>query len=119
MSGSAGDDDPRLLWLLIAPAVCTLQGVPVELDPTSEYCRARAWPEWMSREERVAAHAELFGAGTRSRSEGPPFHPDAALPAGSAMHAARATRRETDGETEVSEHEVHEVSEMMSEARVD
>jgi len=48
--------------------------IPQELDPDSEYCQKRAWPEWMSTEEKARRHEEMFGAD--HKDEGPPYHPD-------------------------------------------
>ena len=68
--------DTRILNVLISPIVKTPNGKPEELDPESEYCKARVWPSWMSHREKVQAHAELFGEGEQARYEGPPNHPD-------------------------------------------
>ena len=49
-------------------------GVPAELDPNSQYSKARAFPEGMAYGEKVRRHEEMFGK--HGRYEGPPYHPD-------------------------------------------
>ena len=74
VDGARPVGEPHTLLVLISPLVKTANGMPEELDPSSRYCKARVWPSWMSKEEKEAAHAELFGAD--GRHEGPPHHPD-------------------------------------------
>ena len=66
--------ESRTLLVLISPMVKTANGMPEELDPSSQYCQQRVWPSWMSHAEKEQAHAELFGA--NGRYGGPPYHPD-------------------------------------------
>lgn len=77
--------ESRALLVLISDSVKTPRGVPEELDPESDYCKARVWPSWMSHAEKERAHAELFGE--EGRYEGPPHHPDV-TPAGPGFDAA-------------------------------
>lgn len=66
--------ESRTLLVLISPMVKTANGMPEELDPSSDYHQQRVWPSWMSHAEKEQAHAELFGAD--GRYGGPPSHPD-------------------------------------------
>lgn len=69
-----GAQSPHVLHVLLSARPEPAGVTPPELDPTSDYCRRRQWPDWMSYEEKVRRHEELFGED--GRYEGPPHHPD-------------------------------------------
>ena len=82
--------ESRALLVLLSPVAKTANGIPIELDPSSDYCKARKWPSWMSHEEKERAHAELFGED--GRYGGPPHHPDVTPKGAVPVEARRVSR---------------------------